>query len=129
MNRRIVKIKLFIVIMSLCCAVSCRQHHEIEVLKLAHVLDTSHPVHQGMAFLAERLDPLHFGIMIILNLCIGICTPPVGAVLFVGCAVAKTRITDIIPWLLPFFIAMIVSLMLVTFIPALTMWLPNLLGF
>jgi tripartite ATP-independent transporter DctM subunit len=75
------------------------------------------------------IDPLHFGIMIILNLCIGICTPPVGAVLFVGCAVAKTKITDIIPWLLPFFIAMIVSLMLVTFIPALTMWLPNLLGF
>ncbi|MBD3383894.1 TRAP transporter large permease subunit [candidate division KSB1 bacterium] len=75
------------------------------------------------------IDPLHFGIMMILNLCIGICTPPVGAVLFVGCAVANTKITNIIPWLLPFFIAMIVSLMLVTFIPELTMYLPRVLGF
>ncbi len=75
------------------------------------------------------IDPLHFGIMMILNLCIGICTPPVGAVLFVGCAVANTKITNIIPWLLPFFIAMLVSLMLVTFIPELTMYLPTVLGF
>jgi len=75
------------------------------------------------------IDPLHFGIFLILNLCIGIVTPPVGAVLFVGCAVADTKITYIIKWLLPFFIAMIISLMLVTFIPALSMWLPSVLGF
>jgi tripartite ATP-independent transporter DctM subunit len=75
------------------------------------------------------VDPLHFGILMILNLCIGIVTPPVGAVLFVGCAVADTKITFIIKWLLPFFVAMIVSLMLVTYIPAITMWLPRALGF
>ncbi len=75
------------------------------------------------------IDPLHFGIFLILNLCIGIVTPPVGAVLFVGCAVADTKITYIIKWLLPFFVAMIISLMLVTFIPALSMWLPSVLGF
>jgi len=75
------------------------------------------------------LDPLHFGILMILNLCIGICTPPVGAVLFVGCSVADTKITHIIKWLLPFFAAMIVSLMLVTYIPEITLWLPRLLGF
>jgi len=75
------------------------------------------------------VDPLHFGILMILNLCIGICTPPVGAVLFVGCAVADTKITHIVKWLLPFFVAMIVSLMLVTYIPWITLVLPRALGF
>jgi len=75
------------------------------------------------------VDPLHFGILMILNLCIGICTPPVGAVLFVGCTVADTKITHIIKWLLPFFIAMIISLMLVTYIPEITLFLPRILGF
>ena len=75
------------------------------------------------------ISPLHFGIFLILNLCIGIVTPPVGAVLFVGCAVAETKITYMLRWLLPFFVAMIVSLMLVTYIPALSLWLPEKLGF
>ncbi len=75
------------------------------------------------------VDPLHFGILMILNLCIGIVTPPVGAVLFVGCAVANTKISYIIRRLLPFFAAMILSLMLVTFIPWITLWLPDVLGF
>lgn len=75
------------------------------------------------------IDPLHFGILMILNLCIGICTPPVGAVLFVGCAIADTKITYIIKWLLPFFLAMILSLMLVTYIPELTLYLPRVFGF
>jgi tripartite ATP-independent transporter DctM subunit len=75
------------------------------------------------------VDPLHFGILMILNLCIGICTPPVGAVLFVGCSIADTKITHIIKWLLPFFIAMIISLMLVTYIPEITMFLPRVFGF
>jgi len=75
------------------------------------------------------VDPLHFGILMILNLCIGICTPPVGAVLFVGCSIADTKITHIVKWLLPFFIAMIISLMLVTYIPEITMFLPKVFGF
>ena len=63
------------------------------------------------------IDPIHFGIIMVLNLCIGICTPPVGSVLFVGSAVAKVRISKVIKPLLPFFIAMIIVLMLVTYIP------------
>lgn len=74
------------------------------------------------------ISPLHFGIFMILNLCIGIVTPPVGAVLFVGCTVAETKITKIIKWLLPFFVAMIISLLLITYIPQLSLWLPDKFG-
>ena len=75
------------------------------------------------------IDPLHFGILMILNLCIGICTQPVGAVLFVGCSIADTKITQIIKWLLPFFIAMLISCMLVTCIPQITLFLQTFLVF
>lgn len=74
------------------------------------------------------IDPTHFGIIMVLNLCIGICTPPVGSVLFVGAAVAKIDITRIIRPLLPMFVAMIIVLMLITYIPALSLWLPNFFG-
>ena len=53
------------------------------------------------------MTPLHFGIMMVLNLCIGLCTPPVGSVLFVGCGIAKTNIAQITKSLLPFYIVMI----------------------
>ena len=72
------------------------------------------------------LDPVHFGIIMVLNLCIGLCTPPVGSVLFVGVGIAKTTIEKVVRPLLPLFIAMIVALMLVTYIPALSLWLPSL---
>ena len=72
------------------------------------------------------LDPVHFGIIMVLNLCVGICTPPVGSVLFVGSAVANVSISRVIRPLLPMFIAMIIALMLVTYIPALSLWLPGL---
>lgn len=72
------------------------------------------------------LDPVHFGIIMILNLCIGICTPPVGSVLFVGVSVAKTSIQKVFKPLLPMFIAMILALFLVTYIPELSLWLPSL---
>ena len=72
------------------------------------------------------IDPIHFGIIIVLNLCIGLCTPPVGSVLFVGVGVARTRISQVTRPLLPFFIAMIVALMVVTYVPNLSLWLPNL---
>lgn len=74
------------------------------------------------------VDPTHFGIMMVLNLCIGLCTPPVGSVLFVGCGVAKISISKVIKPLVPLFIAMIVALLLVTYIPALSLWLPGLFG-
>ncbi len=75
------------------------------------------------------MHPLHFGIMMIMNLCIGLCTPPVGSVLFVGCSIAKTSITHITKSLLPFFIVMIISLLLVTYIPWISMILPKLFGY
>ena len=72
------------------------------------------------------VDPTHFGIIMVLNLCIGLCTPPVGTVLFVGVGVAQTSITRVIRPLLPLYIAMIVALMIVTYFPALSLWLPGL---
>ncbi len=75
------------------------------------------------------MNPIHFGIVIVLNLCIGLCTPPVGNVLFVGCSIANTSITKVIRPLLPLFAAMIVSLLLVTYLPVLSLWLPGLFGF
>jgi tripartite ATP-independent transporter DctM subunit len=74
------------------------------------------------------MNELHFGVLIITNLCIGLCTPPVGTCLFLGCGVGKTTIAKVTPPLLPFFIAMIVALLLITFIPAISMWLPTLFG-
>jgi len=73
------------------------------------------------------MHPVHFGIMIIANLCIGLCTPPVGACLFVSCGVGNTTIAKITKPMLPFFGAMAVALMLITYVPALTMWLPRVL--
>lgn len=75
------------------------------------------------------IDPIQFGIMMVLNLCIGLCTPPVGSVLFVGIGVVKTSIEKVIKPLLPLFIAMILALMLITFIPQITLWLPRQFGF
>ena len=75
------------------------------------------------------MDPVHFGIIMVLNLTIGLCTPPVGAVLFVGVGVGQTTIRKVIRPLLPLFIAMLVALVLVTYIPSLSLWLPGLFGF
>lgn len=75
------------------------------------------------------IDSTHFGIIMVLNLCIGLCTPPVGSVLFVGVGVAKTTIEKVVRPLLPMFIAMILALMFVTYIPGITMWLPKIFGY
>jgi tripartite ATP-independent transporter DctM subunit len=76
--------------------------------------------------LAFGVDPVHFGIIMILNLGIGLCTPPVGAVLFVGCAVGRIPIWHVVRTIWPFYAAAFVTLMLVTYIPALSLWLPAL---
>lgn len=75
------------------------------------------------------IHPIHFGIVMIMNLCIGICTPPVGTCLFVGCGIAKTTVTQVIKPLIPFFIAMVVVLLIVTYFPVLSLWVPELFGF
>jgi len=72
------------------------------------------------------IDPVHFGIMMTFNLAIGICTPPVGSALFIGCSVANISIDKVIKPLLPFYAALVVALLAVTFIPELSLWLPRL---
>lgn len=74
------------------------------------------------------VHPVHFGIVMVLNLCIGLCTPPVGSVLFVGVGVARTSIARVIRPLLPLYAAMIAALLVVTYAPEITLWLPRLLG-
>ncbi len=75
---------------------------------------------------ALGVDPVHFGIMMVMNLCVGLCTPPVGSVLFIGVSVANTTIEKVIKPLLPLYIAMFIVLLLITFVPELSLWLPRL---
>lgn len=73
------------------------------------------------------MDPLQFGIILMMNLGLGLCTPPVGACLFVGCAVGGIRMEEALRSILPFYAAIIVTLMLVTYIPSISMYLPSLM--
>lgn len=75
------------------------------------------------------VDPIHFGIIMVVNLSIGLCTPPVGSVLFVGCSVAELPITKVIKPLIPFFIAMIISLIIITYVPDLSLFIPEYFGY
>lgn len=75
---------------------------------------------------ALGIHPVHFGIIMIMNLCIGICTPPVGTLLFVGISVAGTTIEKVMKPLLPLLAAMLLALLLVTFWEELSLWLPRL---
>ena len=72
------------------------------------------------------MSPVHFGIMLIMNLGIGSVTPPVGSCLFVGCSVGKVAIEGITKYIVPLFIAMVIALLLVTYIPAISLLLPYL---
>src|SRR5205085_11613350 len=74
------------------------------------------------------VDPVHFGMIMMLNLGIGLITPPVGTVLFVGSAIGRVSIGVLVRAMAPFFVAMFVVLMMVTYIPWLSLWLPRLLG-
>jgi TRAP-type C4-dicarboxylate transport system permease large subunit len=75
------------------------------------------------------VDPIHFGMIMLVNLGLGLVTPPVGSVLFVGCAVGKVKIEEVVRTIWPFYLAMLVVLGLVTYIPALSLWLPSFLTF
>ena len=77
---------------------------------------------------ASTWVPIHFGMIMISNLCIGLCTPPVGTCLFVGCGVGKTSISKVTRPMIPFFISMVVSLLIITFLPAVSIWLPKIFG-
>lgn len=75
------------------------------------------------------IDPVHFGIIMILNLGIGLITPPVGPTLFVGCAIGKVTMEEVSRELWPFYGAMCLALLIVTYVPALSLWLPSFLKF
>lgn len=77
---------------------------------------------------ALGMDPLQFGIMMLVNLGLGLCTPPVGTCLFVGCAVGKLPIEKAVRTIWPFYLAIFAALMLITFIPAISLTLPTLLS-
>ncbi|MQQ07480.1 TRAP transporter large permease subunit [Epibacterium sp. SM1979] len=73
------------------------------------------------------MDPIQFGVILMMNLGLGLCTPPVGACLFVGCVVGKVRIEDAVKTIWPFHLAILAALLCVTYIPAVSMFLPNLM--
>jgi tripartite ATP-independent transporter DctM subunit len=72
------------------------------------------------------MDPVHFGIVLMLNLGIGLCTPPVGSTLFVGCAIGEVSMEKVVKSIWPFYFSMIVILLLVTYFPFFAMWIPNM---
>jgi tripartite ATP-independent transporter DctM subunit len=74
------------------------------------------------------VDPVHFGMIMLLNLGIGLCHPPVGSILFVGCAVGRVTIEQVVREIWPFYAVMFIVLMLVTYIPSLSLWLPRALS-
>lgn len=75
------------------------------------------------------MSPLHFGIVLVLNLCIGLCTPPVGSVLFVGCGIGQTNIASMSRALIPFYLAMFIVLMIITYIPWISLVIPKSFGY
>ena len=74
------------------------------------------------------MNDIQFGVMMVMNLAIGTVTPPVGSVLFVGCSVAKLKVENVIRRLVPYFLVIITALLFVTFVPAISEWLPGTLG-
>ena len=81
------------------------------------------PIAEGIG-----MDPVHFGVVLVFNMCIGTMTPPVGSVLFIGTSLAGTTIEKVIPRLLPYLAALFVMLLVVTFVPTLSLWLPGAMG-
>jgi TRAP-type C4-dicarboxylate transport system permease large subunit len=75
------------------------------------------------------VDPVHFGMIMLINLGIGLITPPVGPTLFVGCAIGKVTIEQVSKELWPFYGAMCMALLIITYVPAISLWLPSLLKF
>ncbi len=73
------------------------------------------------------MDPTQFGIMLLVNLGLGLCTPPVGTCLFVGCAVGRVKIEETLRTIWPFYLAILMALLLVTYVPAVSLFLPSLL--
>jgi tripartite ATP-independent transporter DctM subunit len=97
------------------------------IMDMAPLILITTPILYPVVVTELGMSPIHFGIMLILNLAIGLTTPPVGSALFVGCAIGKIRIENVIKTMLPMYLVMVTVLMLITFVPAITMFVPNLL--
>ena len=78
---------------------------------------------------AFGMSPVQFGVMLVFNLAIGLCTPPVGSALFVGCGIGKISVEKTVKAMLPMYIAMVIALLLVTFVPHVSLFLPQILGY
>ncbi|SDQ16885.1 TRAP transporter large permease [Pseudovibrio sp. Tun.PSC04-5.I4] len=85
------------------------------------------PIFLPMA-LSLGMSPIQFGMILMMNLGLGLTTPPVGGCLFVGCSIAKVRIEHVVKTIWPFYLAILVALLLTTYIPAISLFLPNLMG-
>ncbi|WP_304222065.1 TRAP transporter large permease [Gracilinema caldarium] len=97
------------------------------IMDMAPLILITTPILYPVAVGSLGMSPVHFGIMLILNLAIGLTTPPVGSALFVGCAVGKIRIEQVVKTMLPMWLVMFAVLMLITFVPEITMWIPDML--
>ncbi len=96
------------------------------IMDMAPLILITTPILYPVVVKALGMNPIQFGIMMMLNLGIGLCTPPVGSALFVGCAVGKISIEEATKAMLPFYLTMIVVLLLITFIPDFSLYIPNL---
>ena len=97
------------------------------IMDMAPLILITTPILYPVAVGALGMSPIHFGIMLILNLAIGLTTPPVGSALFVGCAIGRIKIEKVVGAMLPMWLVMVAVLMLITFVPEITMFVPNLL--
>ncbi|MDT3357804.1 MAG: TRAP transporter large permease subunit, partial [Spirochaetota bacterium] len=98
------------------------------IMDMAPIILIATPILFPIATGVCGLDPIQFGIMVVLNCGIGLLTPPVGAVLFIGSAVAKISMERVVKATLPFYLCMIVALLLVSFIPQISLFLPMVFG-
>jgi TRAP-type C4-dicarboxylate transport system permease large subunit len=73
------------------------------------------------------VDPVHFGVIMIVNLAVGLFTPPVGTTLFVASSLAKLRMEEVVKALMPFYVVTFIVLLAVTYVPAISLWLPGFL--
>lgn len=96
------------------------------IMDMAPLILITTPILYPVFVGALGMSPVHFGVMLILNLAIGLTTPPVGSALFVGCAVGKIRIEQVVKTMLPMWAVMVAVLMLITFVPEITLFVPNL---
>jgi tripartite ATP-independent transporter DctM subunit len=96
------------------------------IMDMAPLILITTPILYPVVVKTLGMSPIQFGIMLMLNLGIGLCTPPVGSALFVGCAVGKISIEEVTKAMVPFYITMIVVLLLITFVPDFSMFIPNL---